>query len=232
MLNPEHPYVGLSVLPPIAGKRFWTLHCVQTAVRRRNQAPARGDIVSKSISWETGSGTIRGSELFRLLLTVPGVGEVTALTWLGEVCETKRFPNAKALAAFCGCDPSLKVSAGKVTAMVRRKGNAGMKRALIQAARMLLTRRSEAFGRWGFSIYKRRGKGGWFKAVGAVARRSVQALYWVHRKGEVFSYAQYELLPPYSGLRSGRFVRAFSRSARYASSQAPRLRPRGRFTAR
>ena len=197
--TPRAPIRWALCSPPIARQAILDLYTAYDRCKAAEFKHQREAIsFAKSISWETGSGTIRGSELFRLLLTVPGVGEVTALTWLGEVCETKRFPNAKALAAFCGCDPSLKVSAGKVTAMVRRKGNAGMKRALIQAAQMLLTRRSEAFGRWGFSIYKRRGKGGWFKAVGAVARRIAQALYWVHRKGEVFSYAQYELLPPYS----------------------------------
>ena len=53
---------------------------------------------------------------------------------LAEVCDPNRFVNSKQVAAFCGCDPSLKVSAGNVTSQVRRKGNARLHDALIGAA--------------------------------------------------------------------------------------------------
>jgi len=41
-----------------------------------------------------------------LFLTVPGVGETLALTWLAEVCDPTRFKDVKQVAAYCGCDPS------------------------------------------------------------------------------------------------------------------------------
>ena len=64
-----------------------------------------------------------GKEMLQLLQSVPGVGPVTAAVWLAEVVTPRRFPSPKALTAYIGCDPSLKVSAGKVTE--RGKGGGG-----------------------------------------------------------------------------------------------------------
>jgi hypothetical protein len=139
--------------------------------------------------WKTEKGEITGKELLNLLTSVPGIGEITATTWLTEVIDPFRFNNAKQVAAFCGCDPSLKISAGKVTAQTRRKGNAELHHALTRAAGTCIQRKNEPFGQWGNSLYARTGK--WKKAVGAVARRLSQALYYVHKKGELFTYDGY-----------------------------------------
>ena len=67
------------------------------------------------MEWETDTGTLPGDEMIRILATAPQVGELTAVIWLARVVTPRRFRNAKALAAYCGLDPSLKISAGKVT---------------------------------------------------------------------------------------------------------------------
>jgi transposase len=144
---------------------------------------------AKSIKWKTEKGEINGNEMLKLLTSVPGIGEITAATWLTEVIDPFRFNDAKQVAAFCGCDPSLKVSAGKVTSQTRRKGNAELHHALILAAGICIQRKNEPFGQWGNGIYARTGK--WKKAAGAVARRLSQALYYVHKKGEPFTYDGY-----------------------------------------
>ena len=146
------------------------------------------------MKWEFGQGVVSGAEALSLLATVPGVGFVTAFTWLAEVVSANRFASVNQLSAFVGCDPSLKVSAGKVTAHTRRKGNANMHNALIQAAQMLVSSRREQFGQWGYALSCKHGKGGWQKACGAVARRIGSALYWVQKKGVPFSYAGYRLV--------------------------------------
>lgn len=127
-----------------------------------------------------------------LLTSVPGIGEVTALTWLSEIVEVQRFANAKAIAAYCGCDPTLKVSAGKVTTYSRRSGNKRLHQALTQAAGLLISRKKEPFGQWGYRIMKSKSTGGYRKAVGAVARRLAVALYHVQRLGVPFSYQKYQ----------------------------------------
>jgi transposase len=143
--------------------------------------------------WPTGTATLPGAKLLEILRTVPGVGATTALSWLAEITDPRRFANAKQVSAFCGCDPSLKVSAGKVTSYVRRQGNLRLHQALLYAATGLLRRPEDAFGQWGRSIAGRHKKGGHKKACGAIARRLACALWEVHRRGVPFSYEKYTL---------------------------------------
>lgn len=62
---------------------------------------------------------------------------------------------------------------------------------IIKAASVLIQRKSEPIGKWGFHIYRRHAKGGWKKACGAVERRLVTGLYYVNLKGEPFTYEKY-----------------------------------------
>ena len=139
------------------------------------------------------SPEIPGGVLLDLLCTVPGIGKITALIWLYTVCDPARFPNQKAAAAFSGCDPTLKVSAGKVTAHVRRGGNKDLHLGLVNAAMGLVNRGAEPIGRWGARLAAKPGKGQWRKAVGAVARRLAVGLYQVHMRAAPFSYEKYNL---------------------------------------
>ena len=146
---------------------------------------------AKEIHWETDSGFIEGSQLIKNLTTVPSVGIITALVWLAEIITPLRFKTASQLAAYCGCDPSLKVSAGKVTSQTKRRGNTKIHRQLGTIARTCVNRHSEPFGQWGYSIKKKHAKGGYKKASGAVARRIAVSLYYVHKKNMPFSYDKY-----------------------------------------
>jgi transposase len=146
---------------------------------------------AKKIRWETGCGFVEGAEVIKNLLTVPGVGDLTALVWLAEIITPLRFKTAPQLAAYCGCDPSLKVSAGKVTSQTKRKGNTKLHSQLSKIAGTCINRHSEPFGRGGYAISKKHVKGGYKKACGAVARRIAVALYYVHKNNEPFSYDKY-----------------------------------------
>jgi hypothetical protein len=145
----------------------------------------------KATQWETERGLVEGGDLMEFFMSVPGVGEGTAITWLAEVIDPRRFGNSKQLAAYCGCDPSLKVSAGKVTQHVRRKGNLRLHDALSQCATSVVSRGSSELAKWGADIAAKHPKGGFRKAAGAVARRIAVALWHVHRKGEPFSMDGY-----------------------------------------
>jgi transposase len=136
---------------------------------------------------------VLGKELVRLLRTIPGVGEMSAYTLVAETGDIARFPNAKAYTAFCGFDPSLKVSAGKVTAHVRRRGNAQINRALRSAVTTLITRRTEPFGQWAYIVMRKNKKGGFRKAASALARRCCMATFHCWWRGEEFSYRSYRL---------------------------------------
>ena len=177
------------------------------------QAVIAAENFVKSRDWPTGSGTVSGTSLLAYLQTVPGVGTATAMTWLAEGLDPRRFTHAKQVAAFCGCDPSLKVSAGKVTAHTRRRGNDRVHQALLYAASGVLRSADSQLGQWGRSIAGRHKTGGHRKACSAVARRIGCALWHVHRKAEPFTYDKYNfarklLVPkrPIAGLFQKRVV--------------------------
>ena len=132
-----------------------------------------------------------GDEMLDLLQTAPGIGPMTAVIWLSVIITPRRFPNAKALAAYCGLDPSLKVSARKVTSTRKRGGNKDLHTAFTQSASQLMARHREPFGQWGYNIYCQTGR--WKKGTNAVARRLAVALYYMQMRGEAFSYEKYNL---------------------------------------
>ncbi|MBO5567653.1 MAG: IS110 family transposase [Clostridia bacterium] len=151
-------------------------------------------IISKihSMQWETAMGTISGKEMMKILTSAPGVGVQTAVIWLSRVITPRRFRNEKALAAYCGCDPSLKVSAGKVTSTVKRGGRKDLHSAFCMTASNLMRRHSEPFGKFGYRIAMQTKV--WKKGVNALARKLVVALYYMVSRGEVFSYEKYRMI--------------------------------------
>ena len=145
-----------------------------------------------SMSWETASGTLDGPEMIRILTTAPQVGTVTAVTWLAHIITPRRFANSKAVAAYCGLDPSLKISAGHVTSTIKRGGCRELHKVLTSSADRLIRNHNEMFGRWGYNLYCQTGK--WKKAANAVARKLAVALYYMMLTGQEFSYEKYNLV--------------------------------------
>lgn len=145
-----------------------------------------------SMEWETGSATLPGPEMLSLLMTAPQVGKLTAITWLVHIITPRRFPNSKALAAYCGLDPSLKVSAKHVTSTRKRGGNKQLHKILVSSADRLIRNHTEMFGRWGYNLYTQTGK--WKKAANAVARKLAVAMYYMMLTGQPFSYENYQLM--------------------------------------
>ena len=156
--------------------------------------------LSFSMNWPIRDGkVISGRELIPILMTAPGVGERTAITWLANIMDPTRFPNAKAVAAYCSLDPSLKISADHVTSTKKRKGNKPLHSSLCTSASIIIGHHNEHFGRWGYRIYQQTGK--WKKATNAVARRLSTALYHMHLNAEPFSYEKYQLTKEISVMR-------------------------------
>ncbi len=193
-LRVAHPCISSVPMPAAVGREVCAIYERWDQLRGLI-ASVEKEIVSfaEGMTWETFESSLPGKEMLELLQTVPGVGPVTSAVWLAEIVTPRRFPSPKALTAYIGCDPSLKVSAGKVTEHVKRKGNGNVHACLVQSAQSLVSFRREAFGIWGYSIACKHAKGGWQKAVGAVARRVGLGLYWVQRTGTPFTYDLYNL---------------------------------------
>lgn len=98
-----------------------------------------------SMEWETSNASLPGSKMIHILTSAPQVGEVTVITWLAHIITPRRFSNSKALSAYCGLEPSLKVSAKHVTSTVKRGGCKKLHKALTSSADRLIRNHSEMF---------------------------------------------------------------------------------------
>ena len=144
------------------------------------------------MEWETKDGTLSGKEMVRILCTAPGIGEISCFTWLAYIGTPRRFRNAKAVAAYCSLDPSLKTSAGKTTSTKKRGGCRVLHAILVSSADRIIRAHTEVFGRWGYLMAKSSGK--WKKATNAVGRKICTAMYHMMMSGTEFSYDNYKIM--------------------------------------
>ena len=74
---------------------------------------------------------------FRQLLTIPGIGNILAMTIMLEVGDIRRFPKVGNFASYCRCVPSKRLSDGKSKGCGNRKnGNRYLSWALTEAAQI------------------------------------------------------------------------------------------------
>jgi transposase len=74
---------------------------------------------------------------FRQLLTIPGIGNILAMTIMLEVGDIRRFPKVGNFASYCRCVPSKRLSDGKSKGCGNRKnGNRYLSWALTEAAQL------------------------------------------------------------------------------------------------
>jgi transposase len=83
---------------------------------------------------------LRENELIRVrvrrLMTIPGIGEVTALTWVLEIGDPNRF-SARQATSYCGLCSAQRESAGKETrGPISKKRNKHLQSVLIEAAKL------------------------------------------------------------------------------------------------
>jgi transposase len=93
----------------------------------------------------------------KVLRTLPGVGEFTALVMVAEIGDITRFPNARKLASWAGLTPTVRGSDLKVRyGHISKQGSAWLRWVMNQAAQT--AKRSPEFAATYSSIAKRRGK--------------------------------------------------------------------------
>jgi transposase len=126
------------------------------------------------------------TERLRRLRTVPGVGPITALTWVLEVGDTSRFRSVKQAISYCGLCSAEKSSADKVMRTpISKQRNKHIQRMLVEAAR-LAPRFSEELA----VVYEReRQRGNANRATLAVARKMVAHMLAVDRRKTDFIVA-------------------------------------------
>ncbi len=122
-------------------------------------------------------------ERVKLLMSIPGVGEVLALTWVLEVGEVSRFANARKAISYCGLCSAQRESAGKETrGPLSKKRNKHLQTMLIEAANIA--------PQWNHDLAVVREKvlsrGNRNMATIAVARKLVEYLLAVDRRQTPF----------------------------------------------
>jgi transposase len=116
-------------------------------------------------------------ERVRRLMTIPGVGEVTALTWVLEIGDPNRFSVRQAV-SYCGLCSAQKESAGKESrGPISKKRNKHLQTVLIEAAKLAPHRNPRLA-----EIHERElAKGNRNRATLAVARKLVTYLLTVDK---------------------------------------------------
>ena len=124
------------------------------------------------------------TDVYKRLMTVPGVGPVTAVRFVAAVDDVTRFANAHALQSYLGLTPGEKSSGARVRRTgITKAGSAAMRRILVQAAWSAMYskhRRNDPMVRWALKVKERRGH--WIAAV-ALARKIGGILFALLRDG-------------------------------------------------
>ena len=127
----------------------------------------------------------------QVLLSMPGVGRVTAATFVSEVPDVGAFASAAKLAAYAGLAPRVRQSGRSLNSVTRpRAGNRRLKRALVLSAA-----RSVDFCEESRAYYDRKRSEGrcHYSAVVALARRRINVMYAMlrpHCTGAARQHAQ------------------------------------------
>lgn len=117
------------------------------------------------------------------LMSIPGVGELTALTWVLEIGDAGRFTSLRKAVSYCGLCSAQRESAGKEQrGPISKKRNKHLQTILIEAAKI-----APRWNRQLAIIHERElKKGNRNRATLAVARRLVAYMLAVDRKQAAF----------------------------------------------
>ena len=119
----------------------------------------------------------------QLLMSMPGVGKVTALTILAEIGHISRFKSSKALCNWAGLTPRVRQSDAIVRhGKISKQGSAYLRSAMGQAA-LVASRFSPRWYRVHEQLAKRRGKR---CARVAVARRLLTVIYYMLKRDQPY----------------------------------------------
>jgi transposase len=137
----------------------------------------------------TVKGLVRNDPICRRLMSIPGVGPVTALTFKAAVDDPSRFKSSRTVAAHFGLTPR-RFQSGELDypGHISRAGDADVRSALYVAAHSLLTRNAQwsILKAWGVALAKIRGHR---RAVVAVARKLAVILHRMWIDGSEFRWS-------------------------------------------
>jgi transposase len=121
---------------------------------------------------------------FRLLQTVPGIGELAAASILAETgTDMAPFPTAEQMASWAGLCPGNRESAGIQKGRHTTHGNAYLRAALVQSAWCAIRKQGSVFQARFHQLLPRRGEK---RAIVAIAHQILIILHWMMKLGMPF----------------------------------------------
>ena len=128
----------------------------------------------------------KDDQTVRRMMTVPGIGPLTALAFVVTIDNPARFRHSADVGAYLGLTPR-RYQSGEIdrTGRISKRGNHQARTYLFEAANVLLTvvRQGSALKRWGSKLAKRIGTK---KAKVALARKMAIILHAIWTDGTVF----------------------------------------------
>jgi transposase len=131
----------------------------------------------------------RRSEATKLLMTIPGIGAVTAVSYVTAIENPENFRTSRSVGAWLGLT-TRRYQSGEVDydGHISRRGDNRLRGLLYEAATVLLTRTSarteSSLKRWGLKLRERLG---FKRAAVAVARKLAVIMHSMLKTGEVFN---------------------------------------------
>ena len=132
----------------------------------------------------------RSNEAAVRLMTVPGVGPVTALATVATVGHAREFANGRQFAAWLGLVPRQWSTGGRARlGRITKRGDGYLRTLLIMGARAALqmaARRTDKLARWAMALKERCG---YHKAVVALAAKNARIMWALLARGATFRIA-------------------------------------------
>ncbi len=134
---------------------------------------------------------------FDILLSIEGIGEITALHFLAEIQDIKRFQSYKQLIAYAGLDPAVYESGNfKGKSKISKRGNRHLRR-VVWLMSINVIRHNPIF----WSYFERRKRQGlpYKKAVLATAHKLLRIIYALLKYKKYFDPSTYHNIPSQGG---------------------------------
>jgi transposase len=122
-------------------------------------------------------GLAKGNHTAQLLMTIPGIGPITAMFIVAEVDDISRFRSYRNLASYAGLVPSLDASAGKdKKGRITKQGSVYLRTAMVEAAQAVARMKN---CRLNIFFRRRIVKSGYQKAIVATAHKMLQFAFYI-----------------------------------------------------
>lgn len=121
----------------------------------------------------------------QLLKTIPGIGNITAITIIAEIGDINRFKSSQKLCSYAGLVPKVEQSANTLRyGRLIKQSNKDLKTCLIEASWIVVRTKEASRLKWFFgNLSKKKGKK---KAICAVARKLCCIIYSMLTKNQEF----------------------------------------------